>query len=459
MSTQSQTNGRGVRAMPPIPLPSHLSTPNLNGLPREVLGEIASNLYIEHLKSLRLTSRHINEGTLYKFGKRVSEVRRTDLSALSLTKIDTISKLPNLAMHVKELRLGADPRHLRRVGWRPLTAAVPRLSIPLGGALGWYRDNARRLVLPQPASQAWEDVIARLPNCTSFTVVRPYHDLDPRDLFEQWGRRIRIEYPLFKLAELNSIMMHSFAGGRIKVEKYTIAWPQRSEFIQRTWLVRKFIDLDHLRSPGFAAAWASIRNFEYTARMYNKAEAKYLVKLLTMAPAFENLTINAEACQSGASSAFIRIPARVSSIVPFRLKGLDLRYVTCTVENGLPIIIQPHCATLECLDLIHPTFELGGISRLFDFFRDNRFPALQNFVLHDILDVKDTASRIWVDRKRLVILTTYPADGGSWPVKETGEELEYYCDDEPNTYISYTGPKGGDVLASLRAPIGFWAPG
>ncbi|RDW65755.1 F-box protein [Aspergillus mulundensis] len=426
MSARNQSKGPCVQnptAQPPLSRPS---TPGLSDLPPELMAEIASNLDLMDLKNLRLVSHYLNESTNYVFVKEAFETLCTDFSTNSLDRILNISDRPDIAIHVKQLHI-----------WIPfISLAILTQGRFTDGGLPWRRDyDIGRLVFPQRKARLWEDALAGLVNCSCFRLERPRS----RSAFDD-------ENHILSLTDNHVIMMNLLASGRVGVEKYSLNWVRGDGKVYKHWLRMYELDRRHLGSPTFAKAWANLREFTHNMERDCEAEAEYIVDLLSLAPKLQSLDLGLPSKEAEATDIVI---ARLgSSKIPFRLQKLSLRRGICSFEHALSKLLKCHSATLTSLKLEDLCLTGDALLGVFQFFHEHRFPAVEDFNFNGLADRggPDGATRV-------VRLTTFTQGYAKRIIERTGGLLVYYPQPGPRAILYYSGPGGGEVLASLHEQV------
>ncbi|RDW65754.1 uncharacterized protein DSM5745_09493 [Aspergillus mulundensis] len=441
----SQGQVQGSCTQKPIPqhLPLNRPRPNLDSLPAEILGQIASEVRpATELAELRLINRHVSKSFTYEWAKRTFEQVETDLSSKSLERLDIISTNPDFAVHVKHIK----------VAWHQSEEIDVDRGQVFGSRLRWRRDSSGGLVFPQPTAQRWEDVFARFTNCVSFSIERPFDSQGYADLDgEYWEPRGLL------LMDLHMFMMNMFSSGRVVVEKYEVDWrTDKSGYddAEPFDINAPGVNTAHLRNPSFAAAWGNIRSLDLHLGDVTPGGGQYIVELLNLAPKLESLTLDIEESEDGKEAAVI-LESLGSADCPFQLKSLRVEEARLAgSEDDLHMALARHRSTLTSMELVSIHLGADGIRSLFDFFFFYKLPVLSEFLLNNVQDWEEVGSS---REPRLLIFPQLHTELSGHRLFEQNLDDHSYVD--PCRMFYYFGPKGSEALTFLSREYHFGASG
>ncbi|PMD16333.1 hypothetical protein NA56DRAFT_753194 [Hyaloscypha hepaticicola] len=185
-------------------------------LPIELIEYIAAELDLVDLCLLRLACKNLSQKTLHYFGSTYFAYVLTDLSPISLQKLQQLSQHELIGHYVRTLLIKGPHG--------------------VGRGFSWERSPSQSLIFPHTGVQTLQDALLALENCRSFYI---YNDRSsPRKLYDHGCLRPSdiVAIVLYIIAEtslpVRSFMADFFAFGETSVEinRLHLADYQKLEF-------------------------------------------------------------------------------------------------------------------------------------------------------------------------------------------------------------------------------------
>lgn len=278
----------------------------LIALPQEIIENIACNLLLAELCSLRLACKVLAEKSSYYLGATFCTKVQTNLSLASVQRLDCRSRSP-WAHHVKILHLGWDEE--------------------AGHGLVWDRDISNAILPSLPVLQTIRNIILRFTNCRSITLNAPYeYDYMESPRLDAIGYSDMLGISFLIIAE-TSLLLQKFQidfgseGGKCRVKTSQI-------------------HLEQVMKPAFKKAFSSLQELSLKLSV---EDGTY--------DWIENLVSDTVHLQK--LECIVRIPGsfcfRPTSLS--HLRGLSLQYELMSEKNLVSTLLQC-CHCLQSLRIV-----------------------------------------------------------------------------------------------------------
>ncbi|RDW65759.1 uncharacterized protein DSM5745_09498 [Aspergillus mulundensis] len=346
------------------------ATPRLAGLPAELLELIASHLDTNGFKQLRLTSKRLCISTGALFGRRHFSDVTTDLSAPSLQRLQAFSTMhPNLASHVKEFIA---------------TTTIKPEGCNLGGGFLWSRDQTTNRLngIPTGFLQGWQATLKGLPNCKSFSMVRPFHY--HYSLFLQGHVDFAAaegNYPILSCSETFDVMLKVIADASIPLESFKLNLNNYHA------LEMACVDTTFLTTQTFLASWSTLKRLDISVQVRNAEISNYLTALITLPKNLESLSITLSGGDSASALLANLARAYTDGTCAPALKTLYLEEATIP-QRSLSKILLANRTSLQGLALHYIQLDEHGSVALLKTLRDGAFAKLTHLTLRYGLETR-----------------------------------------------------------------------
>ncbi|KAL4953447.1 hypothetical protein BDW69DRAFT_200180 [Aspergillus filifer] len=238
----------------------------LRKLPPELLLEINECLDASALCSLRLSCKFHCACTLHHFGKTYLNTIQSDLSLLSLQRMEYLTRNPRLCPYVHSLDIIGGNRDT------------------LGIGLSWKRPaSGLRLFLAQKPFQRLQNIILRLENCRSFRLHK-----------HSWGSWTGPLSPFHGITIILSIV----AGLERPLRELSILFKPLTSLcytgIGQAMMTISRVDKALLQDPKLIAACSTLEKFTFRQAVNTPDSVDFVMQIIQHATRLQRLSIDAD---------------------------------------------------------------------------------------------------------------------------------------------------------------------